>query len=181
MAVVYQHRRLDSNDVFYIGIGSEKCRAYSKSGRSRHWKNIVSKCGYAIDVIIEGITIEDARNVEIGMIESYGRIDLGTGILVNMSDGGESNKGYAGTWLGKNLSEEHKQKLRIAKLGKKTKGHSEETKRKMSESHKGKKVSDDTKQKLRDINIGKKHTDEAKQKISEASKKMWLNAKTKKP
>lgn len=179
MAVVYQHRRLDSNDVFYIGIGSDKCRAYSKSGRSKHWKNVVSKCGYAIDVIIEGISIEDARNVEIGMIEAYGRIHLGNGILVNMSDGGETNKGVVGTWLGKSLSEEHKQKLRMAKLGKKTKGHSEETKRKISESHKGKKLSDETKQKLRDINIGKTHTDKAKAKISEASKRTWLTKKPK--
>lgn len=164
MAVVYQHRRLDSNDVFYIGIGSEKCRAYSKSGRSRHWKNIVSKCGYAIDVIIEGITIEDARNVEIGMICDYGRVDLGTGILVNMSDGGESNKGYAGTWLGKNLSEKHKEKLRQAKLGKKRGPHSEETKLKISQKHIGKIVSEETKQKL-----------------SKATKKIWLDRKTKEP
>ena len=164
MAVLYQHRRLDSNDIFYVGIGSEKCRAYSKSGRSNHWKNIVAKCGYEVDILIEGFSIEEAREVEIGMIESYGRIDLGTGILVNMSDGGETNKGYTGTWLGRNLSEEHKEKLRKAKLGKKRKPHSEETKLKISQKHIGKIVSEKTKQKL-----------------SEATKKIWLDKKTKEP
>jgi len=177
MAVVYQHRRLDDNSIFYIGIGSDKQRPYSKAGRSKYWRNIVAKCGYEVDVIIEGLSIEEAAEVEIGMIESYGRIDLGTGNLVNMADGGIYNKGCTGTWLGKTLSEEHKEKLRQAKLGKTRKPHSEATKLKMSESHKGKIILEETKQKLRNINIGRKHTDEAKQKISQASKKTWIEKK----
>ena len=177
MAVVYQHRRLDDNSIFYIGIGSDKQRPYSKSGRSKYWRNIVAKCGYEVDVIIEGLSIEEAAEVEIGMIESYGRIDLGTGNLVNMADGGIYNKGCTGTWLGKTLSEEHKEKLRQAKLGKTRKPHSEATKLKMSKSHKGKIILEETKQKLRNINIGRKHTDEAKQKISQASKKTWIEKK----
>lgn len=41
MAIVYQHRRLDTNEVFYVGIGKTERRAYSIHGRSRHWSNVV--------------------------------------------------------------------------------------------------------------------------------------------
>lgn len=43
MAIVYQHRRLDKNEVFYIGVGLNKNRAYSKNDRNSHWKSIIKK------------------------------------------------------------------------------------------------------------------------------------------
>jgi hypothetical protein len=158
MAIVYQHRRLDDNTIFYIGIGKDKHRAYSKCGRNKYWKNIVNKVGYAVDILIDGCNIDYARVVEIGMIKDYGRFDLGEGQLVNMADGGASNPGTKGTWLGKKLSPEHKEKLRLAKLGKKRGSHSEETKLKISEANKGKVVSEETRQKLRDIALLKQTT-----------------------
>jgi hypothetical protein len=160
MAVVYQHRRLDDNTIFYIGIGKDKYRAYSKCGRNTHWKNIVNKVGYAVDILIDGCTIDDARVVEIGMISDYG---------------GASNPGTKGTWLGKTLSPEHKEKLRLAKLGKKRGSHSEETKLKISVSHKGKVLSEETKEKLRVINTGKKHSEETKQKLREIASNSLVN------
>lgn len=93
MAVVYQHRRKDTDEVFYVGIGDSKKRAYTKRSRNRYWKNIVNSAGYEIDVLFEGISWEQACEVERGMIESYGRKDLGLGQLVNMTDGGEGAKG----------------------------------------------------------------------------------------
>ena len=33
MAIVYQHRREDTNEVFYIGIGETLKRAYQKKAR----------------------------------------------------------------------------------------------------------------------------------------------------
>ena len=48
------------------------------------------------------------------------------------------------------------------------KGHTEETKRKMSESRKGKTLSDETKKKISEANKGIQHSDETKMKISEA-------------
>jgi hypothetical protein len=91
MALVYQHRRKDTNEVFYIGIGRTKKRAF-KFGRNPYWNNIASK-GYDVDILIEGISWEQAQEVEIGMIQSYGRLDRGTGILANMTDGGEGGTG----------------------------------------------------------------------------------------
>lgn len=165
MAVVYQHRRSDDGSVFYVGMGQDSTRAYTRCGRNRYWKNIVNKVGYSVTILIGEITIEEAWKLEIGLIEYYGRFDLGKGPLVNMTEGGEGSHGRKGSWLGKKLSPEHKEKLRLAKLGKKRAKHSEETKMKMSQSHKGKIVSDVTKEKLRLINTGKKHSEETKEKL----------------
>jgi hypothetical protein len=89
MAILYQHRRKDNNDIFYIGIGKSKNRAYSKINRNKYWHNIVNKIGYEIDILIDGCTWKQACEIEKDMISSYGRYDLGLGLLVNMTDGGE--------------------------------------------------------------------------------------------
>lgn len=88
MAVIYQHRRKDTNEVFYIGIGYNKKRAYIY-GRNPHWNGIVDKYGYEVDILIDGCDYEEAKEIEIGMIADYGRADLGLGALVNMTDGGD--------------------------------------------------------------------------------------------
>lgn len=97
MAIVYQHRRKDNNSIFYIGIGKDIKRAYSKKNRNKHWVNIVSKCGYDVDILLNNIPYEDACNVEFGLVNSYGRIDLGTGILVNLTDGGKGSINFKHT------------------------------------------------------------------------------------
>jgi hypothetical protein len=109
MAIVYQHRRLDTNEIFYIGVGKDKKRAYSKSGRNIHWQRIVNKYGYQVDILINGCRYDEARNVEIGMIKDFGRSDLGLGSLVNKTDGGEGNI---------NPSKETRKKLSDSKIGK---------------------------------------------------------------
>lgn len=91
MAIVYQHRRKDNNSIFYIGIGADIKRAYSKKNRNKHWLNIVNKFGYEVDILFEGISYDDACNVEFGLVNDYGRVDLGTGILVNLTDGGKGS------------------------------------------------------------------------------------------
>lgn len=78
------------------------------------------------------LTDEEARKHEIYMIAVLGRKDLGTGILRNMTDGGE---GCAGRVL------------------------SEETKKKLSEAHKGRKKSAAHRKKLSEAKIGKKKSD----------------------
>jgi hypothetical protein len=94
--VVYRHRRLDNNQVFYVGIGTVK-RAKSHNGRSEFWKRIVNKTIYQVEIIAEDLSIEDAKELEILLIEQYGRRDLGLGNLVNLSDGGEGKAGHKHT------------------------------------------------------------------------------------
>lgn len=89
MAVVYKHIRLDTDEVFYIGIGKDISRITSKKNRNPHWHNIVNKHGYISEVIYEGITYEAAKNHEVQLIAKYGRRDCNKGPLVNMTRGGE--------------------------------------------------------------------------------------------
>jgi hypothetical protein len=89
MAVVYKHINRKNNKVFYVGIGKTKKRAYSCENRNKHWHNIVNKYGYDVEFFIEGISFNEAKSIEITLIKEYGRIDIGSGQLVNMTDGGD--------------------------------------------------------------------------------------------
>lgn len=94
MAYVYQHIRLDKNEPFYIGISnSDKnySRAYSKSKSHRNsiWFKIYEKTNYKVEILEDRVPFDEARKKEIELIKKYGRIDLGTGILSNMTDGGD--------------------------------------------------------------------------------------------
>ncbi len=93
MAIVYQHRRKDTNDIFYIGIGKNKNRALAY-GRNPHWNRVADKYGYEVDILIDGCTWEEACEIEKGLIKDYGRADLGLGKLVNLTDGGDGILGH---------------------------------------------------------------------------------------
>lgn len=136
MAIVYRHRRNDTNEVFYIGIGTTEKRAASCIARNKMWHSVVKKAGgFYYDIIYHSISWNEACAEEKRFILEYGRRDLNTGILVNMTDGGdglngykpteESNKKRSQSLLGrkkvyvkgcrKTLTEEHKAKLRKPK------------------------------------------------------------------
>lgn len=91
MAYVYRHIRIDKNEPFYIGIGSDMTnkRANEKARRSKLWKKIVAKSDYEIEIMLNDITYEEAKLKEIEFIKLYGRIDLGNGTLANLTNGGD--------------------------------------------------------------------------------------------
>jgi len=157
MAIVYRHIRLDKNEPFYIGIGSSLRRAFIKGGRSTYWNNIVNKTDYEVQILFDDLTWDEACEKEVELIALYGRKDLGTGTLVNLSDGGHYHL---------NLSDESRIKMRNSQLGKK---QSDETKARKSRSLKGMKRNDETKLRMKlaqQGKIGKKHSNESKEKIS---------------
>jgi hypothetical protein len=182
MAYVYRHVRLDTNEVFYIGIGSDidgqYIRANSNNKRSEYWKKIVKKAGYEVQIMLDDLTWEEACIKEIEFIKLYGRKDLNEGTLCNLTDGGDGA-------LGLIYSEESRKKmsdikkeqfqnkpwLKYSKIGSK---HTDETKKKMSEKRLGKKHTEETIDKIRKSNTGNKnwvnktHKEESKIKISEA-------------
>ena len=128
--LVYRHRRLDTFEIFYIGIGSIK-RAYLKHGRNKHWNNIVNKTNYQVEIIAENLDWETACELEILLITQYGRVNSGTGKLCNLTDGGEGQlnvikseetkrklkENHARPWLGRKHTEETKKKKKEVKLG----------------------------------------------------------------
>ena len=161
MAIVYRHRRLDNMQPFYIGIGKEEQRAYSKKNRNKHWLNTVNKNGYLVEILFRDINLKEACELEIFLIEEYGRNDLGDGYLVNMTNGGDGVSG-------KIFTEEYKEKISKSLLGNKRAlghKHDEETKKKMRENSRvrgkklslGKKASESTKIKMSLKRIGSKN------------------------
>lgn len=134
MAIVYQHKRNDTGEIFYIGIGTRKDRANSKASRSDWWNAIESKYGRTVEVLFEDVDIQQAKFIEKYLISYYGRKDSTTwGQLVNMTDGadgcynhsnevrkkmGEKNIGRQSWNKGHKWSQEVKDKMSKAKLGK---------------------------------------------------------------
>ena len=109
MAYLYRHIRLDKNEPFYIGIGITKnySRAYSKKSRNKLWKTIANKSGYEVEVIFDDLSWEEACEKEKEFISLYGRIDIKTGILSNMTNGGDGTIGINVWNKGKKLSKTH--------------------------------------------------------------------------
>lgn len=98
MAYVYRHIRLDKNIPFYIGISADTdgkyARAYKISrDRSYIWKRIVAKTKFEVEILMDGLTWDQACEKEKEFIKLYGRINTKTGILANLTDGGEGNIG----------------------------------------------------------------------------------------
>jgi len=129
--VIYAFCREDGT-FYYIGKGSLK-RARSKR---RHGINPpVDKS--KILILHSGLDEETAFDYERKLILFYGRKDLGTGLLRNMTDGGEGVSG----WI---PSEEWRTKKSRSMKGENNpfygKQHSEETKALLSAQKKGVKV-----------------------------------------
>lgn len=87
--IVYRHRKKDTLEVFYIGITNCKSRPFLKKRRSDFWKKIENKHGRIVEILFDNISKEYACELESFLIKLYGRRDLGTGSLVNMTTGGD--------------------------------------------------------------------------------------------
>jgi hypothetical protein len=181
---VYMYLRKDGTP-YYVGKGKNN-RAYS----TQRTFNQPSK-----DRIVfpyTNLTEEDAFKYEKDLIAKYGRKDNGTGILRNLTDGGDGASGYIQTpeakeklrlahigkkkspkhieklkqsHLGKKLSPEHIEKMRLALTGRKL---SPETKEKMKLAHMGHKPSPEAVEKARLVNLGRKHSSESIEKMRQS-------------
>lgn len=91
MAYLYRHIRLDKNEPFYIGIGSDRYFKRSKNTTHRNdiWKRIFNKTPYRIEILFDDMPLHEIKEKEKEFISLYGRIDNKTGILANLSAGGD--------------------------------------------------------------------------------------------
>ena len=167
---VYAYLREDGTP-YYIGKGKGD-RAYSK----RRTFKIPPK--ERIIIVLQNLTEEQAFSNEKDFIAWYGRKDNNTGILRNLTDGGEGVSGHIHSEetrkkqselaMGRTFSTKTREKMSEAGKGRVpwnkdkigimvawNKGksglqqHTEESKRKISEGNKGKQLSEETKQKMR--------------------------------
>ena len=145
----YAYLREDKTP-YYIGKGRSD-RAFHKSGRNTPTPKDHSQ----ILILKKNLSEFEAYKHEIYMIAVFGRKDLGTGILRNLSDGGEGGATY----------------------GFKGKSHTLETRKKMSET---KRAIDKTKSRFGSSNpmYSKFHTIETKAKMSRSRKgRPWSQAR----
>lgn len=118
MAYVYRHIRLDKNEPFYIGIGKRKDRSWSNLGRNDMWHKIVKKTKYDVEILFENVEYDFAKQKEIEFIKLYGRKNIGTGSLCNMTDGGEGTLNAEAWNKGIPCSDETKKKISNANISK---------------------------------------------------------------
>ena len=170
MAYLYRHIRLDKNEPFYIGIATYLKRAYDKGQRNSIWKSIVSRTNYIVEILFDDLTREQALEKEKEFVSLYGRIDKKTGILANLTDGGED---FTGCWnKGKKRTEEQKAKLREAAKHKLP--FTEERKLNISKALKGKPKSNEHRQKLSKSIKGKTYGNWTKE-HKNANEQYWLS------
>jgi hypothetical protein len=153
----YAYLREDGTP-YYIGKGSNG-RAYNSN------RNIPRpKDKSRILFLKQNLTEEEAFKHEKYMIGVLGRKDLGTGILRNLTEGGEGTSG----WI---MPEEHKRRISDANRG----GiKSERTRKKLSESNKGKTYSDESRKRMSESKMGEKNHFYGK-KHSDVSKTLMIN------
>ena len=123
MSIVYAHRRKDNQEIFYIGMGVSEARANKFSGRNKHWKSIEQKYGAYVDVLAKDLSVEDAEELEMFLIE-----EIGIENLTNITRGGQKGR------LGDTKTKEERDKISKSRMGIK---FSQEQKDKISKSKKG--------------------------------------------
>lgn len=184
MYTVYCHTN-KLNGKRYFGITSMRPEVRWGNGNnyrsSRHFNFAIEKYGwdgFAHEVIAEGLTKEEACQMEQDLIRKYKTTDDRYGY--NLSTGGES--GAAGVVVsaetrakrsasskGRTVSEETRKKLSQAAKGR---TFSLETLAKMSAAKKGKPLSKEHVRKIGDANRGKSLSEETKAKIRESRRYM---------
>jgi hypothetical protein len=169
MYYVYQYLRSDLTP-YYIGKGKGSRMTVKHRCNKPKDKNL-------IQIIANNLSENEALLLEQKLITYYGRKDLGTGILRNLTEGGEGTSGYK-------HSTEAKNKISIAKLnsplgkGRGNPGykHTPESLAKISLASKSRIYSKETCKKHSKAMKGKNtapKSEEHKRKIAEACRKAY--------
>ncbi len=170
---VYEHRRLDTGAVFYVGKGTGQ-RSRVTFNRNRHWRRVAERHGWSAHVVCRMDDEDLAFLAEVELIDLHRRIGSP---LTNVTDGGGGTVGYrwpadvlrrraaklrgrvrplvSAALKGRPKSEEHRRNLAAAKRGTSA---SPETRAKMSQTRKGR----------QSAMLGKKHRPDSIEKIRAA-------------
>lgn len=162
---IYIWKIKETGEIFYVGKGSGN-RYKSMKDRNEYFKNIIKKHECEVEIIHKNLEENEAYDLEkkiglelkekglakacyvLGKTEKF----ISNETKKKISKKVKSNPNRY--WQGKSFSDEHKEKLRLSKLGTK---QSEETKKKRSQSLIGHFVSDETRKKISDSRLGEKN------------------------
>ena len=170
---VYAHFKPGESTPFYIGKGFGY-RAYKKTGRATRWKNYVNKYGDPdVKLLYENLSEDEALKKETELIQQFGRIDNGTGPLINQTDGGDGVTG---------LRHSDEIKEVISKFSKE-RNADPQFRQYMRERHSGKNnpnyggkhMTDEVKKRLSEKAKNRYKSDEERKKISESVKESFKN------
>lgn len=117
--------------IKYERIKHHKNQSYNRMKIGVIRKILAQNLQVGFSIICETSDINEIKQLEINEIAKYGRRDLGTGILTNMTDGGDI--------LGSRVISESERKQRVQTRRKNSATwHSESTKEAISKAHQGK-------------------------------------------
>ena len=162
--------------VAYIGIGRKNRRPkqhLASAKRGDHPNRIllaIFRKSFALGhknlivrILADGLSRDDACQIERQQIAIFGRIDNKTGVLANLTNGGDGSDGWV-------MSQSTKDKISAKATGRLK---SEETLHLISAGGKGLKRSADTCEKIRKANLNKKRSE----KMVEAMREGWKRRK----
>lgn len=156
---MYFHCKPETGEVFYVGKGKGR-RAWRETYRNPYWTAVRKKYGLEVKIIHDGLTTEEACELEIKEIES-----IGLDRLCNLTNGGDGMYGYT-------PSEETRRKWSISRKGR---THTEISKRKMSMARRGKPKSKEHVENQANSMRGRVFSDEHRRKLSESIRKVKFN------
>ncbi len=148
----------DDGSPYYIGKGKHRRGFYARAFDKRHNIHIPADKSKVV-ILADDLSDNDARQAEMLLISLHGRIDLGTGCLRNLTDGGEGCEGRV-------VTEATRAKISKNATGKYSPPWTEERRIKASVHFSGE----------GNPFYGKTHTEESKQRgaIARTSSEAWV-------
>ena len=170
--LLYVYLDSSKGEPFYVGKTLVEKRVWDRfpSRRTRLFLNRLQEADEVEVIVLSSFTEAQADLMERYLIKEIGRQDLGTGPLVNLTDGGDSTNGnvlpptrkkeIGDFHRGKVVSIETRMKMSVAHKGKTT-------------WNKGKKHSLETIEKMRKVQIGKKASAKTREKMRQSQLRRW--------
>ena len=155
------------NLPYYVGKGRGR-RAFRKESRGLG----SSPSNISRVVLLPCQNEEEAYRVEMELISAWGRKDVGTGILRNLTDGGDAPP----LQRGRRRSSETRQKISAAQKDRRRSSYQ----RFGNTSHLGFKHSAKTRRKMRMLKLGKPLSGTHRRNLSIAAKNYWRSAEKEK-